>query len=175
MDPASLGRAQVILESNGIAVGKEYRVTDLVSYTSGAGMIWVKRLYRGLPVFWDGLAFHFDRQGHLKRDKTGNPFLGGMAAKPPRLDLDPTPKVGSEPAKKVFAERALVIEMTDFRGRPSGTRSGPDYRERLHELDAELGIFEGELAWKICPPGHPDGYVSADTGRVLYFDDGIRY
>lgn len=36
-------------------------------------MIWVKRLYRGLPVFRDELAFHFDPVGRLKRDKTGKP------------------------------------------------------------------------------------------------------
>ena len=58
-DSESLRRAMEILESNGVDVGNEYRVTRLVAYDSGGGMVWVKRLYRGLPVFRDELAFHF--------------------------------------------------------------------------------------------------------------------
>lgn len=173
-DPASLSRAEDILKSNGVAVGKEYRVTRLVPYESGAGMIWVQRLIGDLPVFWDELALHFDAQGRVKRDKSGKPFVGGDAETLPRSDVDLTPKISSEAAKKAFAERARVIEMEDLAGRPIGTQPGPDYRERLHELDTELGIYKGELAWQICPPDGLSGYVSAADGRVIYFDSGIR-
>lgn len=48
--------------------------------------------------------------------------------------------------------------------------------KRLDELGAELGICQGKRAWKVCPQAKsfPYGYISADAGRVLFFDSGIR-
>jgi hypothetical protein len=175
-DAVSLSRARAVLESNGIAVEKDYRAMRLVAYSSGGGMVWVRRLYRGLPVFRDELAFHFDSQGRFKRDRAGKPFLGGDAEDISRLDLDPVPGIDSDAAKKAFAQRAKVIQLTGPTGRPAGTKPGPDYSQRLAELETELGIYQSKLAWQICPRGrsHPYGYISADTGSVLYFDSGIR-
>lgn len=175
-DEASLKRARGVLESNGFNVDKEYRVTRLVPYASGAGMIWVQRLYRGLPVFRDALAFHFDSQGTLKRDKAGELVLRGEGEDLSRLDVDPKPRIDGEAAKRSFADRATVIDLVDPAGRPAGTAPGPDYRQRLHELDAKLGVFQGALAWRICPRdnSYPYAYVSATTSAVLFFDSGIR-
>jgi hypothetical protein len=136
-------------------------------------MIEVRRLYRDLPIFRDALAFHFDSQGRVRRDRAGQPFLGGEGEDLSGLDLDPSPGIDSGTAKEIFAQRALVVDLTDHQGRPSGTARGPDYRERLDELDTHLGIYQGALAWEICPPRGPAGYISAEDGTVLYFHSGV--
>jgi hypothetical protein len=170
-DEASLRRAEAILDANG--VGGDYQVTRFVPYPSGAGMVEVRRLYKGTPVFQDQLGLHFDAQQRLRRDSRGAPIRGGDAATLPALELDPQPRVDSETAKRTFAAKALVIELTDHRGRPSGSMRGPDYRARLDELGAELGIYDGALAWQVCPPRGPAAYISAEDGTVLYFHSGV--
>ena len=175
-DESSLQRANTILVANGVDVAEKYHATRLRMYTSGGGMIWVVRLYHGLPVFLDELAFHFDSQRKLKRDRHGQPILGGEAASITHLDIDTTPKFAGEEAKKIFAERARVIHMRGKSGRSAGSISGPDYREQLNDLDTDLGIYRGDLAWRVCPHDkhYPYAYISAESGQVLFFDSGIR-
>lgn len=173
-DAGSLSRATQILESNGIEVGTEYRVVRLVAYQAGGGMVWVKRLYDGLPVFRDELAFHFTANGQL-RHAGERPFIGGEGERLP-ASIDTLPTVDADTAKKAFADRAKSIEVTDATGRPNGTIAGPDFAQRFDELEAELGIYAGELAWIVCAPDRtPYGYFSAHTGTALYFESGVVF
>jgi hypothetical protein len=173
-DAESLHRAEQILQANGVDSSAEYRVTRLVRYESGGGMVWVKRLYEGVPIFRDEIAFHFTADEQLRRTG-GRPFIGGEADRV-SLSGDLVPALDAETAKSTFAARAKVIELTDSTGQRSGTLAGPDFGGRLAELDAELGIYAGELAWLVCDAdtGAPYGYFSARTGAVLYFDSGVR-
>ena len=177
-DEASLEKAAAILATNGIAVGRDYATLRFVPYASGAGMIEVRRLQQGLPMFGDELAFHFDSQQRLKLDSSNRPLVGGtFASKAVPADLDPRPTVNASAAKTALAQRARTRIRVDRRGRPSGTTSGPDYSDRLDELDAQLGIHEGNLAWLVCArdSGYPYAFISATDGQVLFFDSGIRF
>jgi hypothetical protein len=172
-DPESLQRATDILESNGVEVSEEYRVIRLVAYESGAGMVWVKRLYKDVPVFRDELAFHFTSDEKLRRTAE-RPFLGGEG-EPWPVGIDIAPAIDANTVKARFAEQARVVGVDDLTGRPAGTLAGPDFSARLDELDAELGIYEGELAWLVChrEGAVPYGYYSARTGGELYFESGV--
>jgi len=173
-DARSLERAREILAANGITAA--YRPIRLVAYESGAGMIWVQRVVRGLPVFRDALAFHFDRRHEIKRDRSGDLRPAGKGEDLARLDADEAPRIDGAAAKRIFAEHARVVRTTDPRGRPGQVLPGPDYRDRLDELVAELGFYSAAPAWRICPLGraYPNGYVSARDGRVLRLDSGVR-
>jgi hypothetical protein len=173
-DVESLTRATQILESNGVDVAADYRVTRLVAYQTGGGMVWVKRLYNGLPVFRDELAFHFTANAQLRREGE-RPFIGGEGERLPADGIDTVPTVDADAAKARFAAEAKIIELTDATGRANGALVGPDFSQSLQDLEAELGIYEGELAWLVCAPegGTPYGYFSGHTGTTLYFESGV--
>ena len=75
-------RGDEILANNGVVAGGDY-VVRLVSYSSGAGTIWVKQAHEGLPFFDSEAAFHFDARGRLQRDAKGKPWLVGGRLTPP--------------------------------------------------------------------------------------------
>jgi hypothetical protein len=172
-----LEKAQGLLKDNGIDIEGQYRITKFIPYSNGGGMVEVIPLFKGLPIFHYANAFHFKRHGKILRDRKGNVFIGGKKAPAYADSFDIRPRIGADQAKASFSQEAEWIDIPSMTGRPPWSRTkGPECARHPEDLDAELGIYKGTLAWRVSCSGqkHPFGFVSAGSGAVIYFDSGIR-
>ncbi len=183
-----LDKAQALFDDNDISIENKYRILRFVPYESGAGMIWVIPLYKGLPIFNNERAFHFNANRKVKRDSHGHAFIGGgPVIDLKNINIDTVPRISAEEAKKLFAQQPERQSIPDITGRNTFKVKRPASDANPETLNTELGIindstisgqrqprFHPVLVWKItCENDYCLTYISAQSGNVLMNDTGI--
>lgn len=165
-----LAIAKELFRKNNIDIGT-LAVVRVEKDEFGGTHIRSDQFYKGLPIFFEDIIYHFDASGFTIKTEV-SPIDGtqGIVVSGERigeLDLSIEPKISMYAAARKAREK---MKLNYF------------FTAELGILDLNAGISYAKpnfvLVWKVKPRGvdeYPYTVIDANNGRLLKYDDGIRY
>jgi hypothetical protein len=179
-------KALRLFRQNGIAMDN-LKISQFIQYREGGGMVLCDQTYKGLPIFFAQVGYHFHANGKVMRTRKGQVFVGGNKKIDPKaINIDVNPTITRQEAVDIFVQRsARPAPGLTLNGRPTSPRPGIFIDPSTVEV--VLGLFDlTTFGWNLKSPSYmlawhatsariPHAVISAKSGHVLWFDDGVRY
>jgi Zn-dependent metalloprotease len=157
-----------LFQKNNVSLSN-LQVYRLITEPSGYYHVRCNQFFKGLKLFANEVIFHF--KNRFNSSLTGELITG--------VTIDTVPKVSVSTAGAWFESQiAQDFQFKDslnaFRGRGYNAELG------IYELKSGVSTMPKNfvLAWKMnvaYSKGYPVGYVRADSLRLIYYDNGVRY
>jgi hypothetical protein len=174
-------KALRLFRQNGIAMDN-LKISKFIQYRQGGGMVVCHQTYKGLPIFFAQVAYHFNAKGKVKRTRKGQVFVGGAKKiGPKRINVDVTPTITRAEAVDIFVKRSarsgfpidpssveVVLGLFDIH--IFGSKKTP----LVYGLAWHATIAAKRYPFAISPFAirYPFAIIGATGGGVLMFDDG---
>lgn len=163
---ADLAVAQELFQKNNIEMGT-LAIYRVYKDEHGTMHVSASQFYKGLPVFFGEIGYHFDQSGRAHSNIDGEAGIYTSGDRIGDLGISTEPSISISAAAKRAREK---MKLNYF------------FTAELGVLDLNAGASYATpnfvLAWRMKPKDaetYPYAIIDANTGKLLRYDDGIRY
>ena len=163
-----LTTARELFQKNNIEMGT-LAIVEVTKDERGFTHIWGKQFYNGLPVFFGNIGYHFDQSGRAQ-DRLiidGSKDIYTSGDRIGDLGLSTEPSISASTASRKAREKM---------------KANYFFSAELGVLNLNAGTSYAKpnfvLVWRVEPKGvdnYPYADIDANSGKLLQYDDGIRY
>lgn len=154
-------KATTLLKQNNIPADVMI-ITEVLVDELGFTLIRGDRCYKNMPVFPEMTKFVFNKEDKL--------VFAGHTPQADEVPATLTPQITAAVVEQAFKERK-------HKNAPQGVVQSQLYLYETYTNQNDKEEYRYQLAWKVTYQGtkYPYLLVDAQTGKDLYYDDGIRY
>jgi hypothetical protein len=163
---AELSKAEKLFLQNNIDIGT-LAIVSVSTDRFGKTHIRCDQFYKGIPIFGGDVIYHFEQSGKAMDrsaiDGTQDIYISGNLI------------------EDITASEEPKLTMYEAEERVQTKMNSKSFTAELGFRDLNAGISYKEpnfsLIWKIMPADaekYPYAYIDANSGNILYYDDGIR-